>query len=147
MRDPYKDTEPKNRSFELEKHLEKEDKNTGGAPPKYDDPEKLREKIMEYLKFVKEKNLKVTISGLVLYCGFADRASFYDYEKRDGFSHIIKRARTLIQMAYEENLHHGSAGGSIFALKNFGWDDKQITEHQGGQQIIINKNYKGEEKK
>ncbi len=65
-----------------------------------------------------------TITGLVLHLGFCDRASFYDYEKYDGYSHTIKRARTFIESHYEELLQVGNTTGAIFALKNFGWTDK-----------------------
>jgi hypothetical protein len=66
----------------------------------------------------------ITISGLVLYLGFCDRQSFYDYEKKPDFSCTIKRARTFIEMEYEHLLRTQSSTGAIFALKNFGWVDK-----------------------
>lgn len=66
-----------------------------------------------------------TITGLVLFCGFESRQSFYDYEKREEFSYTIKRARLLIEKEYEEQLQAGNVAGAIFALKNFGWTDKQ----------------------
>ena len=41
------------------------------------------------------------------------------------FSYTIKRARLLIEILYEEQLQKGSPTGAIFALKNFGWKDRQ----------------------
>ena len=73
----------------------------------------------------------ITISGLVLHCGFSDRASFYDYEKKKEFAHTIKRARTFIEQYLEASAHSGNPAGPIFLLKNFGWSDKQEVEITG----------------
>jgi hypothetical protein len=113
--------------------------NKGGRPPIYKDAEELATKIDEYFKEgVKTKSVIVgkgdnkevvemevpTITGLCLYCGFASRQSFYDYEKEDGFSYIIKKARLFIETHYEELLQVGNTTGAIFALKNMGWIDR-----------------------
>lgn len=74
-----------------------------------------------------------TITGLVLYLGFSDRKSFYEYEKKPEFTHTIKKARTRIENNYEELLLMGGGAGAIFALKNFGWKDKSE------QSVIIEK--------
>lgn len=115
-------------------------KDLGGCPPFYDTPEALQGKIDEYFKSgLKKRTVFVgkdkepvevempTISGLAYFLGFASRQSFYDYEKREGFSYTIKRARLFIEVDYEEQLQHGNTTGAIFALKNMGWKDK--TEH------------------
>lgn len=96
-----------------------------GRPPKYSKAEDLEAKIQEYFDKVVKSGDHITISGLVLHCGFSDRASFYDYEKKPEFTHTIKRARTLIEEDYEKYLRTGNATGAIFALKNFGWTDKR----------------------
>lgn len=76
-----------------------------------------------------------TITGLALYIGFESRQSFYDYEKNGEFSYCIKRARLRIETEYEKRLQGNNPAGAIFALKNFGWSDKQEidqkTEHSG----------------
>ena len=115
-------------------------KNPNGRPLLYSNPEDLEKKIDEYfevgvahkeLPFKKGKETEMisvpcpTITGLVLFCGFCDRQSFYDYENRERFSCTIKKARTRIEKHYEELLQMGGAAGPIFALKNMGWSDKQ----------------------
>jgi hypothetical protein len=125
-----------------EKLTEKQE-NKVGRPPLYSNPEDLQEKIDEYFStgrrmrkviIGKGENRKeveipvITISGLVRYCGFCNRASFYDYENREEFSNTIKAARNRIEEEYEELLQQGLGVGAIFALKNFGWVDK--TEHE-----------------
>lgn len=77
-----------------------------------------------------------TITGLVLFCGFADRRSFYDYEDNENFSYTIKRARTFIENWYEKNLFAFHTG-SIFALKQFGWTDRQEIR----QETIVKSSY------
>jgi hypothetical protein len=114
-------------------------KDLGGRAPEYDKPEELQEKITEYFETgieVKKvmvgraENMRVeevkmpTISGLCHFLGFESRQSFYDYEKREGFSYIIKRARLFIEKEYEQMLQVNPRGAE-FALMNFGWEKKQ----------------------
>jgi len=118
----------------------------GGAPPLYSDPAEMAKEIDAYFEHVKGEfsmvdkfdkkgfpvQVKVwsrepepiTITGLCLYLGFESRQSFYDYEKRPGFSYIIKRARLRIENNYEKKLHSEYVPGPMFALKNMGWSDK-----------------------
>lgn len=108
--------------------------NNGGKPPKYKDPEELKNKVVEYfesyincdMKEDKQPLLgyKPTITGLALYLGFESRQSFYDYIKKEEFSYILKKASLYIEMNYEMMLESKSATGAIFALKNMGWKDK-----------------------
>ena len=119
-------------------------KKLGGRPPMFKTAEELQAKIDEYFKTgVKKKSGPVgkganatvmqipvpTITGLVLYLGFCDRQSFYDYEKIPKFTCIVKRARTFIECEYEQQLQVGNTVGAIFALKNMGWKDKIEQEH------------------
>ena len=110
-----------------------------GQPPFFKTNEELQQKIDEYFtdgvkireiivgKEPNKQAIKIpvpTITGLALFCGFASRQSFYDYEDRPQFSYTIKRARTFIELEYEEQLQVGNTVGAIFALKNMGWTDK-----------------------
>jgi len=116
------------------------------APAKYKNVKDLQKKIEEYIThcpdtrtmFFKLKDEVIerempcpTITGLALYLGFESRQSFYDYEKRERFSYTIKRARTFIERVYEQLLQIGNPAGAIFALKNFGWTDKNEYEMYG----------------
>lgn len=117
-----------------------------GRPRIYDTQEELQEAIDTYFskckpRFDDDGNLISlgipTLTGLAYYLGFESRQSIYDYEKNGDFSYAIKRARLYIESKYEENLTNPmlKATGSIFALKNFGWSDKQeheITGADGG---------------
>jgi len=65
-----------------------------------------------------------------LFCGFADRSAFYEYEKKPDFAYTIKRAREFIAREYEEILQANGSSAAIFALKNFGWTDRQEISHE-----------------
>lgn len=88
--------------------------------------------VEDYFTSTKAQKESPTITGLALHLGFASRQSFYDYEGREPFSYTIKRARLRVECEYEKMLSGGKiAIGAIFALKNFGWTDKQEIKHEG----------------
>lgn len=70
-----------------------------------------------------------TVNGLALFLGFSEKKSLYDYAKRDGFLHPIKKALTKIELSHEEGLYKKACTGHIFALKNSGWTDAKSIEH------------------
>lgn len=75
-----------------------------------------------------------TFSGLTLYLGYLDRASFYDVlERDDKYSHIIKKAIKKIENYAERQLFHGNTTGAIFWLKNRGdnWRDRNEVDLSG----------------
>ena len=112
-----------------------------GRPPKFDSPSELLDKITEYFDSLslseEDKDLiklgmdisipRPTMTGMALYLGFCSRQSLYDYDSKDEFSYIIKRARLVIENNYEQGLESKSPTGAIFALKNMGWKDKTET--------------------
>lgn len=119
-----------------------------GRPPVFESAEDMQKMIDEYFNHIKgeEKEIDgnkqwvrypepITITGICLYLGFESRQSFYDYEKNPKFSYTVKRARMMIENSYEQKLSNQNVAGSIFALKNLGWEDRQKTEHSGGLDI------------
>ena len=106
--------------------------NNGGRPPKFKTVQELEDKLDEYFN----REQYYTITGLCLYLGFCDKCSFYDYEKKPEFSHAIKTARLRVESSYENHLHKQSNSGAIFALKNFGWTDKQEIDQKVETQEI-----------
>ena len=104
-------------------------------PRKYQSNEELAEAIAGYFSTITDEN-PPTITGLALHLGFCSRQSFYDYEKSGDYSYTVKKARLEIERAYEKRLHGTSPTGAIFALKNFGWEDK--TDHTiGGNGVPV----------
>jgi hypothetical protein len=126
-----------------------------GRPPKYESADELQQAIQHYFDNPPTKTVIVgkgenahevelpvlTISGLAYELGFESRQSFYDYEQNKEFSYTIKRARLFIENDYEKQLQVGNTVGAIFALKNFGWTDKQELDHTTKGQSITGFDY------
>lgn len=118
--------------------------NTGGQPPKYSCAENFAEKCGEYFEPYAEVDKdgnkinqgRPTVTGLALFLGFCSRQSMYDYNEKEKFSYIVKRALTVIEMHYEENLNSKACTGAIFALKNMGWKDQTQTDITTGGESI-----------
>ncbi len=104
-------------------------KNPKGRPRLYSSVEELEEEITAYFIYCYESSIKLTISGLVLFCGFSDRKSFYEYELNKDFTHTIKKARGIIEMNYELMLQEAFPQGAVFALKNLGWNAEEKIEN------------------
>lgn len=103
-------------------------------PATWTDPKAFENKVDEYFKNMPEGE-RPTWTGLALYLGFESRQSLQDYKEKEEFSYPIKKALMRIEANYEQNLFSRNPAGSIFALKNFGWKDKQEVEQSGGLKI------------
>ena len=99
------------------------EKKNMARPLKYtvEDVERI---INQYFSITPEN--EYTITGLALL--FGSRQSLIDYENRDDYSDIIKTAKLRVENSYEKQLRGKNSVGAIFALKNFGWRDKQEVE-------------------
>ena len=97
----------------------------GGRPAKFETPEELETAIDTYFAECKAEDTLITMTGLALGLGFCDRQSLYDYQKKDEFSCLIKRALLMVENSYEIKACENNATGPIFVLKNMGWSDKQ----------------------
>ena len=104
-----------------------------GRPPIWDNPEAFAKKVDEYF----ESGEIITWSGLALYLGFESRQSLEDYKKKPEFSYPIKKALLRIESFYEQSIQSRNPAGAIFALKNFGWKDKQEVEQSGNSSITV----------
>ena len=71
----------------------------------------------------------VSFTGMARFLGFVSRESLYAYGKREEFSDSVKRARLMVEEAYELRLWGRNVAGAICALKNHGWSDRQSPEH------------------
>jgi hypothetical protein len=111
--------------------------NNGGRPPLYENPDDIWNKAELYFESVTSRGkIKATVSGLSFALGFESRQSFYDYEKNEEFSYIIKRLRLFIENCYETQLYSATPSGVIFALKNMGWKDKTETESEVKMKVM-----------
>ena len=99
----------------------------GGRPLKYKTNEELSKAIDEY--FESRPEIEWTVTGLAMTIGL-DRHALINYGNKDEFSHTIKKAKDKVQDSYEKSLRKNGRTGDIFALKNFGWSDKQEIESE-----------------
>lgn len=97
-----------------------------GRPLKIESPEQMEKILNEYFETTEEE--QITITGLCLALNI-DKSNFYEYEKREGYQDIVKRARMIVENSYEVSLRKNGRTGDIFALKNFGWRDKMEVEN------------------
>lgn len=104
----------------------------GGRPLKFKSVKELEEKIAEY--FDKTKKEEWTITGLALHLD-TFRSVLCDYEDKEKFSNTIKKAKLMVEHSYELDLKKHGRSGTIFALKNFDWKDKQIVENLNDSEI------------
>jgi len=72
-----------------------------------------------------------TITGMMLHIGLSSKQTYYNYLKRDKFKNAVERARLAIESSYEAMLYEKGSAGAIFALKNFGWEDRNTIEFGG----------------
>jgi len=107
-----------------EKNGDTPEVNKGGRPRIWTSPEVLEKLVDNY--FDTEKH--PTLAGLACALDIS-RHTLYNYEDRDEFLHIIKKARERVERLYEELLvYGGSPTGVIFALKNMSWADSAKTD-------------------
>ena len=102
-----------------------------GRPRKIETPEEMDRLVDEYVEDCDLNAKPLTLTGMILHLGLSSRESFDTYKTYDGFSDSVKRAKLIIENQYETALHANATAGPIFALKNFGWSDKQEHEHSG----------------
>lgn len=105
-----------------------------GRPLKFQSVDKLQEAIDFYFRNTPYEDW--TITGLALALD-TSRQTLLEYEERADFVDTIKKAKEMVENSYEIDLKRHGRTGTIFALKNFDWKDKQ--EFEGNVNIIGNK--------
>jgi len=106
-----------------------------GRPLKFKTVKELEKAIEKYFNEVDIKDW--TITGLALALD-TFRSVLCDYQEKDEFSNTIKKAKQMVENSYEIDLKRHGRPGTIFALKNFDWKDKQETDITSkGERIVI----------
>ncbi len=100
-----------------------------GRPPTWTDPIEFDKAVDSYFESTNEP----TWTGLTLHLGFNSRQALnYYMEEKPEFLNSIKKALSRIESKYENiAIYSKMPTGAIFALKNFGWKDKQEVEQSG----------------
>ena len=99
-----------------------------GPERKYKTPELMDKRCVEYFEWVKQGDEDdkryPTVTGLIIFLKLS-KATFYVYKERVGYKEILARASMMVENGYEMELRSRNVTGSIFALKQFGWTDRQ----------------------
>ncbi len=110
------------------------EKHPGGRPLKFKTVEELDQAITAYFRDTKEDEW--TITGLALALD-TTRQTLINYEGREEFLDTIKKAKLKVENGYEKDLKKHGRSGTIFALKNFDWRDRQETDvTSGGEKLL-----------
>lgn len=109
-----------------------------GRPLKFQSVEELDSKINEY--FDNTPKDEWTWTGLALYLDTC-RQTLLNYEERPEFVDSIKKGLARVENGYEIDLKKHGRSGTIFALKNFDWKDKQETDITTKGEQILGINY------
>ena len=99
-----------------------------GRPRTISSPEEMLTRGYEYFENCKEKGEHILVTGLVLALGLSCRDSLIEYGKREEFTDAVKELKSVCENYAENRLYSNSPTGAIFALKNYGWIDKQQNE-------------------
>ena len=85
---------------------------------------KLQDEIDRYFDECDASNKPYSMARLAYHLGVS-RQTLYNYETKEKYGELIKRARDRIIACLEEKLlEHGTAG-QIFLAKNYGYSDRQ----------------------
>lgn len=104
-----------------------------GRPLKFETVEILQTKIDDYFATCPEDEW--TITGLALHLD-TDRFTLIHYEERTEFIDAVKKAKQKVENGYEKDLKKHGRAGTIFALKNFDWNDRQEIKHEISQGFL-----------
>ena len=96
-----------------------------GRPRKIKSVKQFEERAEAYFMACEAKGEPILLTGLILALGLCSREGLHEYGRRPEFADSVKKAKLRVKMEYEKALHSRNPSGPIFALKNFGWMDKQ----------------------
>lgn len=107
---------------------EEQKKHAGGRPRLFSTPKELQTRIDEYFEACRDGGKPYTIAGMAYWLEM-DRQTFYNYQDRDEYFDIIKRARDKIMATLEEMIVVDGRAGQIFLAKNYGYTDRIDTQN------------------
>ena len=96
-----------------------------GRPLKFQSVEELENGINEYFSVTPKDEW--TWTGLALHLD-TTKETLREYKEREEFVVPLKKASLKVENGYETDLKKHGRSGTIFALKNFDWKDKNETD-------------------
>ena len=93
--------------------------------------------IDRYFSEIEKSDRPPTITGLALALDTSRKVLCQWAEREDELAAVITRAKSRVELYLEELLTMTrTPAGAIFALKNFGWSDRQMLEVSGNLNIM-----------
>lgn len=93
--------------------------------------------IRAYFSACDENGEPYTVTGLTLALA-TSRDTLLVYEKIPEFADTVKNAKLYVEYYCEKRLHTArNPTGAIFALKNFGWTDRQTIASDADQPFNV----------
>ncbi len=90
-----------------------------------------------YFSEIEKSSRPPTITGLALALDTSRKVLCQWAERDDELAAVITRAKSRVELYLEELLTTTrTPAGAIFALKNFGWSDRQVLEVSGNLNIM-----------
>lgn len=105
-----------------------------GRPSKWQTPEEIKDIIDQY--FIETPPEEITLTGLCIALD-TNKQTLANYQEKEEFKQLLDMAKLKIENAYEKSLRKYGRSGDIFALKNFGWSDKQDIDLNSENKVDI----------
>lgn len=117
----------------------------GGRPRKFDSADEIYQEGLQYIEGILAEDKHLTFTGLCIALG-TTKETFNEYESgkydtdNEVFSILLKDLKQRCENYAENRLYGNNPTGAIFALKNYGWKDKQEIEQNntGAVEIVFN---------
>lgn len=93
-------------------------------PRRFETPELFDAAVDGYVEQCKAEESPITWTGMAMALGFTSRRAVDNYLEYEGFEESVRRAKLIVENAYEQRLHGNNPTGAIFALKNMQWSDR-----------------------
>ena len=95
------------------------EENLGGRPRHYETPEAFNAAVDAALQDHLAMQRPLTLTRLILHMGFASRQTMENYAGYEGFGDCVARAKTIVQVFYEDAVlmdKNGAAGRILGAM-------------------------------
>ncbi len=107
-----------------------------GRPLKHT-PAQAKKIVDRYFSEIEKSDRPPTITGLALALDTSRKVLCEWAEREDDLAAVITRAKSKVELYLEELLTTTKTpAGAIFALKNFGWSDRQEVEVSGNFDVM-----------
>lgn len=114
--------------------------NDNGRPPVFKTPEEMQIKIDEFFVHCEVNDIIPLQGELVYFLGFAGRQSLTDYQNKENFSYIVRRAKQKCENALNNLALQNKVNARIAQLNlstNYGYNEKTEIEHRTDNPIRI----------